>query len=151
MDAKFEAILNNLPAKQPRSHLEPYRGLIHQMRKRGFSYREISQVLKKQCGLKVGSSTVNDFVLAQARSKDKLFRAPSKKLATNKDARALIGLTSTYKDSEGTGGPCMAFEDTARTIKAVKDKLPRSHTKKRVFEYNPDEPLRIQRNHGRKE
>ncbi len=151
MDPKFEAILSNLPAKKPRSQLEPYRELIHQMRKRGFGYREIAQVLKKQCGLKVGSSTVNDFVLAQARSKDKVFHAPSKKLATNKDARALRGVTSTYKDSEGTASHRKVFEDSARTIKAVKDIAPQSRTTKPIFEYNPDEPLRILRNHRKKE
>lgn len=151
MDAKFEAILNNLPARKPRSHLEPYRELIQQMRKRGFSYREIAHILKKQCGLKVGSSTVNDFVLAQVRSKDKVFCARSKKLATNKGARAVRGVTSTYKDSEGTESHRKVFEDTARMIKAVKDKPLRSRTKKLVFEYNPDEPLRILRNHGKKE
>ena len=69
VDAKFEAILNSLPAKEPRSRLEPYSELITEMRKRGHSYREITQVLKKACGLKVGTSTVNDFVLARSKSK----------------------------------------------------------------------------------
>ena len=70
MDAKFEAILNSLPAKEPRSRLEPYSELITEMRKRGHSYREITQVLKKACGLKVGASTVNDFVLARSKIKN---------------------------------------------------------------------------------
>ena len=69
VDAKFEAILNSLPAKELRSRLEPYSELITEMRKRGHSYREITQVLKKSCGLKVGTSTVNDFVLARSKSK----------------------------------------------------------------------------------
>jgi hypothetical protein len=38
VDAKFEAILNSLPAKEPRSRLEPYSELITEMRKRGHSY-----------------------------------------------------------------------------------------------------------------
>ena len=56
VDTKFEAILNSLPAKEPRSRLEPYSDLITEMRKRGHSYREITQVLKKACGLKVGAA-----------------------------------------------------------------------------------------------
>ena len=44
VDPKFGAILNSLPAKEPRSRLEPYSELITKMRKRGHSYREITQV-----------------------------------------------------------------------------------------------------------
>ena len=71
MDAKFEAILNSLPFKEPRSSLEPYGELITEMRKRGHSYREIAQVLAETCGLQVGTSTVNDFVLSRKRSKSR--------------------------------------------------------------------------------
>ena len=85
MDAKFEAILNSLPTKEPRSRLEPYSELITEMRKRGHSYREITQVLKKACGLKVGTSTVNDFVLARSKSKAKRSVSPSGTIATKKN------------------------------------------------------------------
>jgi transposase len=71
VDAEFEAILNRQPDKEPRSRLEPYSELITEMRKRGHTYREITQVLKKACGLKVSTSTVNDFVLARSRSRMK--------------------------------------------------------------------------------
>ena len=117
MDAKFEAILNSLPTKEPRSRLEPYGELITEMRKRGRTYREIAQVLKKACGLKIGASTVNDFVLARSKSKAKQSRSSSRTMTTNKNKD---GLTSTYKDTEAresTGRPQKALKGIARTIK----------------------------------
>ena len=151
MDDKFKAILNSLPAKEPRSRLEPYRELITEMRKRGRSYREITQVLKKACGLKVGTSTVNDFVLAQSKAKTKASVAASRTIATNKNKRELTG---TYKDTEAhqsTRRPQKALEGIARTIKELKDRPLKARAKKLLFEYNPDEPLRLQRNQRTKE
>jgi len=151
VDDKFKAILNSLPAKEPRSRLEPYSELITVMRKRGRSYREITQVLKKACGLKVGTSTVNDFVLAQSKSKTKASVAASRTIATNKNKRELTG---TYKDTEvhqRTRRPQKAREGIARLIKELKDRPLKSRAKKLLFEYNPDEPLRLQRNQRTKE
>ena len=151
MDAKFEAILNNLAAKQPRSRLEPYSELITEMRKRGRTYREIANILKKACGLKVGASTVNDFVLARSKSKAKVLPSALRTIATKKNKE---GLTSTYKGTgarEGTGRPQKALEGIARTIKELKDRPPKTSAKKLLFEYNPDEPLRLQHNKQGKE
>jgi hypothetical protein len=151
VDAKFEAILNNLPAKEPRSRLEPYSELIAEMRKRGRTYREIAHVLKKACGLKVGTSTVNDFVLARSKSKAKLSLSTSRTTATKKN---MEGLTGTYKDTkarESTGRPQKALEGIARTIKELKDRPLKTSEKKLLFEYNPDEPLRLQHNKRMKE
>jgi hypothetical protein len=151
VDSKFDAILNNLPAKQPRSRLEPYSELITEMRKRGRTYREITNVLKKACGLKVGASTVNDFVLARSNSKAKRFPSASKTIATNKNKE---GLRSSYKDTEArerTGRSQKALEGIARTIKELKGRPPKTGAKKLLFEYNPDEPLRLQHNKQGKE
>jgi hypothetical protein len=148
---KFDAILNNLPAKQPRSRLEPYSELITEMRKRGRTYREIAHVLKKDCGLKVGTSTVNDFVLARSKSKAKRSISISGTIATKKD---IEGLRNTYKDTEarrGTARPRKALKGIARSIKELKERSLKTSTKKVLFEYNPDEPLRLQRNQRTKE
>ena len=151
MNPKFEVILNNLPAKEPHSRLEPYSELITEMRKRGHSYREITQVLKKACGLKVGTSTVNDFVLARSKSKAKLSLSTLRTTATKKN---MEGLTGTYKDTEarrGTTRPQKALKGIVRSIKELQDHPLKTSTKKVLFEYNPDEPLRLQRNQRTKE
>jgi len=153
VDTNFEAILNNLPNKAPCSRLEPYSELITEMRRRGRSYREIAQVLKKVCGLKVGASTVNDFVLARARSRTKSPAPASKtvRTRTKKNAREPI---STYKDTEAPEGirrPRKALEGIARSIKDLKNRPSETTAKKLLFEYNPDEPLRLQHNKRTKE
>jgi len=105
MDPKFQAILRTLPAKTPRSYLEPYRELILEMRKRGSSYREIAQVLKKSCGIKTGASTVNDFVLARTKSSGKPTFSTVRQLSvTKKEGMAFMGPNGTYKDSKDTEG-----------------------------------------------
>jgi hypothetical protein len=151
VDSKFDAILNNLPAKQPRSRLEPYSELITEMRKRGRTYREIANILKKACGLKVGASTVNDFVLARSKPKAKPLPSASRTIATKQNTE---GLRSTYKDTEAresTGRSQKALEGIARTIKELKDRPLKTRAKKLLFEYNPDEPLRLHRNQRTKE
>ena len=151
VDAKFEAILNSLPAKEPRSRLEPYSELITEMRKRGYSYREITQVLKKACGLRVGTSTVNDFVLAHSRSKAKRSVSPSGTIETKKNRRALTGTYRNTKAQESTRTPQKELEGIAKTIKELKDRPLKTRAKKLLFEYNPDEPLRLHRNQRTKE
>jgi hypothetical protein len=151
VNSKFDAILNNLPAKQPRSRLEPYSELITEMRKRGRTYREIAHVLKKDCGFKVGTSTVNDFVLTRSKSKAKPSVSISRTIATKKN---MEGLTDTYKEIDARQGatrPRKALKSIARSIKELKDRPLKTSTKKVLFEYNPDEPLRLQRNQRTKE
>lgn len=62
MNGAFQTILDSLPPKSPRSKLEPYSELIHELRKRGRSYREIVGILAERCGIQVGVHTVYNFV-----------------------------------------------------------------------------------------
>ena len=152
MDSTFQSILDTLPAKPPRSLLEPYRDLVLEMRKRGRSYREIARVLRQSCGLRVGTSTINDFVLVRTKSTPKQKRTATKDLSITNNHPVV--LRSTYKDRKALQvvvSTQKALEDTARNIKAVRDKPPINNKKKPIFEYNPDEPLRLQRNQKTKE
>jgi len=151
VDDKFEAILKSLPNKEPRSRLESHRELITEMRKRGRTYREIALVLKRACGLTVGASTVNDFVLAGTKSKAKPSPSTSRTTATKKNLERLTGTYKSTEAREGTVRPQKALEGIARTIKDLKERPLKTSTKKPLFEYNPDEPLRLQRNQRRKE
>jgi hypothetical protein len=152
MDPRFQAILNALPEKQPRSRLEPYRQLIAEMRKRGRSYREITQVLTQSCGVRVGTSTINDFVLARSKSTMKhTSLAAAELVVTGKDKKGLIGTYKTKQDLEGVVSTPKALEGIRRKIKEVKDQPPQTCKKKLLFEYNPDEPLRLQRNQKTRE
>jgi len=152
MDPNFQAILNSLPTNPTRSRLEPYRELILEMRKRRRSYREIACVLQESCDLRVGTSTINDFVLtinkSRPRQKSHMNNAS---LITKKDSLVLRSTYKDRKDIQGRISTYKASEGIARNIKEVKDQPPDNRKKKAVFEYNPDEPLRLQRNQKTKE
>ncbi|MFZ0796660.1 MAG: hypothetical protein WAM98_02645, partial [Terriglobales bacterium] len=84
-------------------------------------------------------------------SKSKLSLSHSRTIATKKNTE---GLTGTYKDTEdhqGIGRPQKALEGITKTIKELKDRPLKTRAKKLLFEYNPDEPLRLHRNQRTKE
>ena len=62
MDANLKNILDELPDKQPRSRLEPYREFIEELRSRGRTYRDIAEILAEKCAVQVTGSGVHDFV-----------------------------------------------------------------------------------------
>ncbi len=101
MDEKFQIILSNLPEKPPRSRLEPYRELIYELRQRGWTYREIAQILNERCHIPTSRSAVNDFVRVRARRKSS--RQPSAR--PQKTARDLSAASSVDPASPATQTP----------------------------------------------
>ena len=78
MDAKFQAILDSLPPKAPRSKLEPFTELIAELRKRERSYRQIADLLKERCGLSVGVHTLYSFVRTRGLNPSEVARQENK-------------------------------------------------------------------------
>jgi hypothetical protein len=68
MDESIRAILDTLPPMGRRSKLEPYAALIHELRKRGRSYRDIVTILRERCGVHAGLHTVYHFVRVRAQN-----------------------------------------------------------------------------------
>jgi len=138
MDPRFEAVLKRLPQKRYRSCLEPYSDLIREMRKRGSCYREIAQVLHKEFGLKVGMSTINDFVLSRMKSKTRPNRNRTSCSGTNGNRKARI---HTNRQQKVTQEPPRHFQTpTQPSLSKPAPHLP--------FKYNQGEPLRILRKKG---
>ena len=71
MDDRLKDILDTLPAKSPRSRLEPYREFIQELRRRGRTYRDIASLLLEKCQVQVSASGVHDFVRTRSRTKQK--------------------------------------------------------------------------------
>ena len=71
MDDSLKDILDALPAKAPRSRLEPYREFIQELRRRGRTYRDIAGILAEKCQVQVSASGVHDFVRIRSRGKVK--------------------------------------------------------------------------------
>jgi hypothetical protein len=65
--AELQNMLDNLPADEPRSRLEPFRAFILRWRREGRSYRRIQQILADQCGVRVATDTLHKFVQSRSR------------------------------------------------------------------------------------
>lgn len=137
MDPRFEAVLKRLPQKRYRSCLEPYKDLIREMRKLGCCYREIAQVLREEFGLRVGLSTINDFVLSRHKSKATHGNRESF-FTTDRNRKARIDSDRQQKATQEV--PRIFQIPSQPTLSKPAPHLP--------FKYNQDEPLRILRKQG---
>jgi hypothetical protein len=67
MDDRIRKIVEQIPYKPLRSKLEPHRNLIHELRKKRHSYRDIAAFLTQHLNMKVTHTTVRDFVHVRAK------------------------------------------------------------------------------------
>jgi IS30 family transposase len=135
MDNAFQAILDSLPPKPPRSKLEPYAELIHELRKRGRSYREIAGILATRCGVSAGTHTVYNFVRvrAQAQKKAKAARAGAERSSQTPAAVPVETATTPAANQDA---------EVWQRIQALKQRTPpRNEAEKKVFVFDETKPL----------
>jgi hypothetical protein len=138
MDEKFQAILDSLPPKPSRSRLEPYAELIHELRRRNRSYREITAILVDRCGVRVGVHTLYNFVRV---------RTPASKKKTSRQANAPAAEAAARPPAVTPTGAGDAGQnrDVWQRIQALKDRpvSARSATAEKVFHYDENVPLTV--------
>jgi hypothetical protein len=78
---KFQDILSKVTKKSGRSRLEPYGELIGELRGRGLTYRDLSEILTAELQFQVPKSTVNDFMRERARRRKNASRQMSRRAA----------------------------------------------------------------------
>ena len=136
MDDKVNEILERLPAKPPRSRLDPHAALIEEMRRRGRTFMEIARVLAEECQVSSSRSNIHHFLklrtrTAKAERRHSVRPGVSSEVVspqTNADKRVLQQIPPT---------------DVALKIAALKQrKLSRPPTSGE-FDYDPHEPLRL--------
>jgi hypothetical protein len=66
-----EAMRVSLPAKPPRSKLEPHHELIQELRRKGRTYREVARLIHQRLGLYVAPSTLHSFVKVRAKHRQR--------------------------------------------------------------------------------
>jgi hypothetical protein len=64
---ELQQVLDNLPAKRPRSILDPFRPFILRWRREGRTYREIQQILAVECRVQVTYQMLFKFVKQRSR------------------------------------------------------------------------------------
>ena len=130
MDDKWIDILSSLPPKPPRSRLEPYAGLIEEMRRRGRTYREISRVLAERCQVRVSRSNVHHFVSLRRRK-----------------AEGEAPVEETHDVSRPV--PTQPGNELRQRIDALKQRRMAENPRPGEFDFDPSEPLRLQKPDGK--
>ena len=148
IEPKITEILASLPAKTPRSRLEPYRELIREMRRRGRTYREIAGVLGERCGVRVAASSVHEFVRRRSRAKPApateaalpTFFAPA--ATAVQEPQPLASRAASAPDPDELRQKIEALKQRPAPTSTVKSEKP-------LFTYNENEPLRVGKASGR--
>jgi hypothetical protein len=138
MDAKFRYILDALPGKPPRSRLEPYRELIAELRRRGWTYRDIAHILAEKCQVQVTASGVHNFMRTRSRVKGK----STKRIATDAMQTAPTAPRAGIMDSAQKPS---ADDEGQRKIAALKTRKPVTKSAPNDFQFDPTEPLRLKK------
>jgi hypothetical protein len=141
MDQTFQAILDSLPPKPSRSKLEPYAELIHELRRRGRSYREITGILSDRCGIKVGVHTVYNFVRVRS------IAVAKKAMKRAKDSAAHKAVPTTQSARPAVVREDRDTSEVWQRIQALKGRsVPaRAQSAEKVFHYDEDLPLTVTR------
>ena len=131
----FQNILSKLTKKSGRSRLEPYGELIDEMRGRGLTYRDISDILTVELQFQVPKSTVNDFVRERSRRRRNAARRVSRSSAK---PAPMVPKLATVPLSQGP-----SEDEVRQRIAALKARKPATSSPDNGFYLDPSEPLRL--------
>lgn len=135
MEDNFQELLSKVAKKAGRSRLEPYGDLIHELRGRGMTYRDISEILTAELQLHVPKSTVNDFVRERARRRRNANRQVSRHAGM---PPPLVPKPATLHSGQGASD-----EEVRQRIAALKARKPATTKSDNGFYFDPTEPLRL--------
>jgi hypothetical protein len=141
MDESLNAILDGLPAKSPRSRLEPYREFIEELRRRGRTYRDIAGILAEKCQVQVSASGVHDFVRTRSRRDQEAHRRSSAVAAKSTTAR----MPQTIETQPPATTPAVPVDEVRRKIAALKVRTSMIEPAPEGFRFDPSEPLRLKK------
>jgi hypothetical protein len=134
MNETLQRILDELPAEEPRSRLEPFRELILQLRRRGCTYRRIVHILADKCAVEVVPSTLHEFVQRRSRkpwASD--VRDETQPAAPPKEPPARVPSAARRSSPDA--------ERARQRIRAVKAEPIATDGRRKTFQYDPEEPL----------
>lgn len=139
---ELQQVLENQPAKPPRSILDPFRAFILRWRREGRAYREIQQILAVECKVRVHHETLRRFI--NRRSKP---RKVKPELEIEPATIPEPGAHASANPPAGKPGK-LSPEEAAQQralIQALRNKPVAVPEVRKRYEYNPDEPLTLER------
>jgi hypothetical protein len=129
-------LLNELPERGPRSRLDPFRELIVEMRRRQYSYREISRFLVDRCGVEVSHNSVRNFLNRQCSESPE----PSPPDAPDSRRAGASRAIESESPEPRTGEQPQAVRDR---IAALKRRSQSASSAGTGFRFDPAQPLRL--------
>ena len=130
-EAQIQALLQDLPERAIRSGLEPYRELVLELRRRSFSYRQISKLLADRCGFEIGHSAIHDFVRKHGAM-------PPLLKPGGAEEPPVASAPSTSPEQRG------ANSSIRERIEALKRKKPVPEVEETGFRFDPAKPLHLE-------
>ena len=135
MEDRYHDVLSSVDAKQGRSRVEPYGELLDELRRQGFTCRDITALLAEKCQLKTSKSAVNRLVRALARRRRNAVRQISRRVA--------IPPPMVAKKAGLHSGPGPSENEVQQRIAAMKARKPATMSSDNDFYFDPTEPLRL--------
>jgi hypothetical protein len=131
MDPKIADLLNTIPDNPPRSKLEPHSDVIAALRKKRYTYRQISQFLSEHLQVNAAPSTIHDFLRVR-RSRARKLRTP----VVERRPKAEPVTTPVPRPTQAVG-------DVKKRIAAFKNRSGKDGETKPRFVYDEAEPLQL--------
>jgi len=133
-DDELRQLLDALPERGPRSRLDPFRELIMEMRRRRYSYRDISRFLIERCGVGISHNAVRNFINRHCAP-----ASEGRPVRASEDQRTWNAVEPTLPAPSATEQPQAVRE----RIEALKRRPQSGPAPDRSFRFDPGEPLNI--------
>ena len=134
---ELQRVLDNLPAEEPRSRLEPFRGFILKWRREGRSYRRIQAILREECKVTVTYETLRQFVKRRVRPRK---ADPETSTETTPITTPVQPAVNQRFPSRRSPEEIAAMRQAARAANHKPVFQPAGESKP-LFVYDPDRPL----------
>jgi len=141
MKEQLQEILDSLGEKTPRSRLAPYLDFIVALRRRKYTYREIRQILYEKCQVRISVSTLHDFLRTRKKA-TRAVRTTDVKISQKPQGKAVSERTS-IPEENGKSASISSSDEIRQRIARLKQRPPQPEPNKCIFEYDPDQPLRL--------
>jgi hypothetical protein len=127
--------LNSVTKKPGRSRLEPYGGLIDELRRREQTYRSIPNILFEKCQLRVSRSALNDSMCVRSRRK--------RNLAGRIESEAMVATPFVPKGANVASAQHPSADDVRQRTGAFKARKPAARSSPGDFQLEQSQPLRL--------
>lgn len=141
VDEELQQVLDNLPAEEPRSRLEPFCQFILRWRRERRSYKRIREILHDRCHLKIAHATLFEFVQRRSRPRKLHPEAEPQPVTVAQAPTDQAGIGKPGKPRIRRSPEEIAAMRAAASADNHKPVFPPEEETKPLFVYDPDNPV----------